>query len=100
LSHQPAMQNSAVYSVSNWQKRMIRWCKLRLRLTPGAWLEPCQECFLLGIYTSWTVNILFGWNSLVFFMIHVLAWFLCDYMMLKLVQVSLFLIFMNNSDFY
>ena len=68
---------------------MIRWCKLRFKLTPGAWLEPMQECFILGLYTSWTVNILFGWNSLVFFMIHVLGWFLCDYMMLKLVQVRM-----------
>lgn len=86
LAHKPAMQNSAVYSVSSWQKRMIRWCKMRLRMTAGAWLEPMQECFVLGLYTSWTVNILFGWNSLVFFMIHVLAWFLSDYMMLKIVQ--------------
>ena len=71
LSHQPASQNSAVYSVPTWQKRMIRWCKLRLKLNPMAWLEPIQECFLLGAVSSWSVSYLFGWNSLVFFLIHV-----------------------------
>lgn len=88
LSHQPALQNTANYAVPAWQKRMIRWCKLRLRLTPMAWLEPFQECFLLGIMSSWTVNYLFGWNSLVFFLIHVLCWFLSDYTLLKITQVS------------
>lgn len=86
LSHQPAMQNSANFSVPSWQKRMIRWCKLRLKLNIMSWLEPIQECFMLGLCTSWTVNFLFGWNSLVFFLIHVLGWFICDYMLLKIVQ--------------
>lgn len=86
LSHQPAIQNSATYSVPSWQKRMIRWCKLRLKLSPMAWFEPIQECFMLGLATSWTVNYLFGWNSLVFFLIHVLGWFLSDYLLLKIVQ--------------
>ena len=80
------MQNSANYSVPTWQKRMIRWCKLRLKLSVMSWLEPMQECFMLGVCTSWTVNYLFGWNSLVFFLTHVLMWFLFDYMLLKTVQ--------------
>jgi ceramide glucosyltransferase len=88
LSHQPAMQNSASYSIPTWQKRMIRWCKLRLKLTVLSWLEPIQECFMLGICTSWTVSYLFGWNSLVFFLIHVLGWFLSDYTLLKITQVN------------
>ena len=86
LAHQPAMQNSSVYSVPAWQKRMIRWCKLRLRLSPMAWFEPIQECFVLGLASSWAVSFLFGWNALVFFLIHVLAWFLADYMLLNIVQ--------------
>lgn len=86
LSHQPAMQNSASYSIPSWKKRMIRWCKLRLKLTVAAWLEPMQECFMLGLATSWTVNYLFGWNSLVFFLIHVLGWFICDYIVLSIAQ--------------
>lgn len=86
LSHQPAMQNSASYSIPTWKKRMIRWCKLRLKLTPMSWLEPMQECFMLGLVSSWTVNYLFGWNSLVFFLIHILGWFLCDYIILSITQ--------------
>ena len=86
LSHQPAMQNSASYSIPTWQKRMIRWCKLRLKLNIMSWFEPIQECLLLGLCGSWAVNFLFGWNSLVFFLIHILGWFLSDYTMLKVVQ--------------
>lgn len=86
LAHQPALQNSATYSVTSWQKRMIRWCKLRLKLTPISYLEPFQDCFLAGTLGSYCVNALFGWNSLVFFLIHVLCWFLSDYLMLRLVQ--------------
>ena len=43
---------------------------------------------MLGIMSSWTVNYLFGWNSLVFFLIHVLCWFLSDYTLLKITQNS------------
>ena len=86
LSHQPGMQNSASFSIPMWKKRMIRWCKLRLKLTVLSWLEPMQECFMLGLCTSWTVNYLFGWNSLVFFLIHVLGWFICDYTLLLITQ--------------
>lgn len=80
------MQNAASYSVSTWKKRMIRWCKLRLKLNFAAWLEPMQECFLLGLCTCWTVNVLFGWNSLVFFLFHILAWLISDYTILKITQ--------------
>ena len=90
LSHQPALQNNANYSVPAWKKRMVRWCKLRLKLTPAAWLEPLQECFLLGLATSWTVHFLFAWNSLVFFLVHVLGWFVCDYVILSIAQVRPF----------
>jgi hypothetical protein len=32
------------------------------------------------------VGILFEWNSLVFFLIHLLVWFLLDYLLIKLIQ--------------
>ena len=104
LSHQPALQNNANYSVPAWKKRMVRWCKLRLKLTPAAWLEPLQECFLLGLATSWTVHFLFAWNSLVFFLVHVLGWFVCDYVILSIAQVrpfhSLLLAFLKTTCNY
>jgi ceramide glucosyltransferase len=81
------MQNSGTYSLPLWQNRMIRWCKLRLKLNPMTWLEPMQECFAIGLCTSLAVNFLFNWNSLVFFMIHVLCWFLSDYTLLTTAQV-------------
>lgn len=88
LSHFPAIQNSGSYSIPLWQNRMIRWCKLRLKLNPMTWLEPLQECFAIGLGASFAVNYLFNWNSLVFFMIHVLCWFLSDYTLLTTAQNS------------
>jgi hypothetical protein len=69
---------------------MIRWCKLRLKLNPMTWLEPLQECFAIGLGASFAVNYLFNWNSLVFFMIHVLCWFLSDYTLLTTAQLYIF----------
>lgn len=51
-------------------------------------LEPLQECFLLGLIGSWAVNFMFGWNSLIFLLIHVLAWMLLDYVLLTVIQVN------------
>lgn len=50
---------------------------------------------MIGLCASWAVNFLFEWNSLVFLLIHMLAWFLSDYTLLKIVQVNLQ--FINNK---
>lgn len=51
-------------------------------------LEPMSECLILGAFASWGVAILFRWDSLAFYLIHVLCWFLSDWMLLTIVQVS------------
>ena len=51
-------------------------------------LEPLQECFAIGLCASFAFNFLFNWNSLVFFLIHVLCWFLSDYTLLTTAQNS------------
>jgi ceramide glucosyltransferase len=71
----PAQQNSGEYSVTTWIDRMVRWCKLRMRLSPLA--------YLAGIVT----NYLFEWNALVVAACHILIWFILDYLMLRVTQV-------------
>lgn len=83
----PAQQNSGEYSVSTWIERMIRWCKLRMRLSPLAYLEPLQECFSSAILAGVVTNYLFEWNALVVAACHILIWFILDYLMLRITQV-------------
>lgn len=83
----PAQQNSGEYSVSTWTDRMIRWCKLRMRLSPLAYLEPLQECFSSAVLAGVVTNYLFEWNALVVAACHILLWFILDYLMLRITQV-------------
>lgn len=50
-------------------------------------LEPMSECMIVGAFASWGVSILFHWDSLAFYLIHILCWFLSDWMLLTIVQV-------------
>ena len=50
-------------------------------------LEPLSECMLLGILTAWAVNFLLRWDPISFFLVHVLLWFIMDWMLLHIVQV-------------
>lgn len=84
----PAQQNSGEYSVKTWTERMIRWCKLRMRLSPLAYLEPLQECFSSAILAGMVTSYLFEWNALVVAACHILLWFILDYLMLRITQVS------------
>lgn len=46
-----------------------------------------SECLIVGAFASWGVAVLFHWDSLAFYLIHVLCWFLSDWMLLTIVQV-------------
>ena len=48
----------------------------------------CSECMVLGCLASWAVNVLFQWDALPFYLVHILVWFLSDWIMLSVVQVS------------
>jgi ceramide glucosyltransferase len=87
ICSQPAWQNAGNYSISNFQARMIRWAKLRGALVPCTLiLEPLSECILLGIIAAWAVTVMFNWSGLAFFFVHVLVWFLFDYILLVVIQ--------------
>ena len=49
-------------------------------------LEPMTECMLLGLLSAWAVFYLFYWDPISFFLIHVLVWFLMDWILIHIVQ--------------
>jgi hypothetical protein len=48
-----------------------------------------SECMILGCLASWAVNVLFQWDALPFYLVHILVWFLSDWIMLSVVQVRI-----------
>lgn len=89
ISSQPALQNSGTCDISSFEARLTRWAKLRVAMVPAmVLLEPLSECMIIGACASWAVSMLFRWDSLVFFLVHILVWFLFDWILLSIVQVS------------
>jgi len=83
----PALQNSGFCEITSFQARLQRWAKLRVAMLPHTiFLEPLSECFVLGACAAWSANYLFGWEPLVFFLVHVLVWFFFDWILLSVVQ--------------
>lgn len=87
ISSQPAWQNSGVCDISTFQARLTRWAKLRVAMMPTMiLLEPLCECMVIGAFASWSVSVLFHWDALVFYLVHILIWLLSDWLMLSIVQ--------------
>lgn len=89
ISSHPALQNSGYCRIDSFQERLTRWSKLRLAMVPTTIIfEPLSECIILGIFTSWAVQFLFDWDPIIFVLLHMLVWFLLDWLMLSIVQNS------------
>lgn len=89
ISSQPALQNSGICDISTFQARLMRWVKLRVAMLPTMiLLEPLSECMILGGLASWSVSVLFHWDALVFYLVHILMWLLSDWLLLSIVQNS------------
>nr|CAD7255713.1 unnamed protein product [Timema shepardi] len=87
ISSQPAWQNSGLCEISCFQARLTRWAKLRVAMVPFTIiLEPLSECMVLGAFASWAVSFLFNWDPLSFYLVHILLWFLCDWILISIVQ--------------
>lgn len=87
ISSQPALQNSGQCDVNSFQARLTRWAKLRVAMLPPVIIfEPLSECMVLGGCAAWAVNVLFQWEPLVFYLVHILVWLLCDWTLLCVVQ--------------
>lgn len=70
-----------------FQARLIRWAKLRVAMVPTTiLLEPLSECMVLGALAAWSASLLFAWDPLVFYLVHILCWFLSDWLLLTIVQ--------------
>jgi len=89
ISHQPAWQNCGACHIPSFQKRVTRWAKLRIAMVPTTIIfEPMSECMMLGALAAWANYWLFAWDPLGIYLLHILVWFILDYILLKTVQVS------------
>lgn len=87
VSSLPGLQNSGCSNTRSFRERLKRWTKLRCAMVPHTIiLEPLSECLILGAFTSWAVYVLFLWDPIVFYLVHVLVWFLLDYTLLSIIQ--------------
>lgn len=87
ISGQPAWQNSGFCEITSFQARLQRWTKLRVAMVPQTIvLEPLSECMIIGACASWAAHFLLHWDPLVFYLVHVLLWFLCDWILLSIIQ--------------
>jgi ceramide glucosyltransferase len=50
--------------------------------------EPISECMFLGIMAAWATSFLFRWDPIAVFLIHLLIWFIMDWALIHIVQVS------------
>lgn len=87
ISSQTAQQNAGTYSVPQLHKRLTRWCKLRTAMTPATiFFEPFSQCFMQGCLNAWSMSYLFNFTGSVVFLVHVLVWFLFDYIQIKVIE--------------
>ncbi|KAG1684043.1 Ceramide glucosyltransferase [Nymphon striatum] len=84
---QPALQNSGVCEVADFQSRITRWAKLRISMVPfTALFEPFSECMLMGLAASWAANFIFNWDPITLYLVHTLVWFFLDWILVSIVQ--------------
>ncbi|KAA3672356.1 ceramide glucosyltransferase [Paragonimus westermani] len=85
VSHQPAWQNSPSLSVGQFRTRIGRWSQLRLSMVLVAYmLEPLSRCLPNATLGAFSFSYFFP-NLIdpgVYFLCHVLLWFLLDYILL------------------
>ena len=75
--------------MEHFHNRLVRWGKLRASTVPLlVILEPISESIMQGIVISWVMEYFFGISAMAFFMLHLLVWFLFDYSLLNIVQVT------------
>jgi len=87
ISSQPAAQNAGNPSVSNFHNRISRWIKLRSAMVPHTiLLEPLSECMLSGALAALAAHVLFRVDPICFYMVHILVWFICDWILIHIVQ--------------
>lgn len=75
-----------------------RWTRLRLTMEPfPAIFEPLTESVVIGLLASWAASYLWEFSSMLFFIKHLLLWFVLDYVLLRCVQGVRFFVYMFVS---
>lgn len=65
-----------------------RWAKLRFAMIPLTILgEPFTECMLLGVCAAVSCKVVFDFDPIVVFLIHLLIWCIMDWLLLRSIQV-------------
>jgi len=59
--------------------------------------EPFAECMLLGICAAFSTFVLFRWDPIAVFLVHLLIWCFFDWLLLRSVQVRLLVSFIHNK---
>lgn len=96
ISHQPAWQNTGHCAIPSFQARITRWAKLRIAMVPFTIImEPISECMMLGALAAWANYWLFATDPIVVYLLHILGWFLLDWILLSIVQV-----YFSSSHFF
>ena len=68
---------------------VFSWIKLRSAMLPHTiLLEPLSECMLSGALASLSAHILFRIDPVPFYMVHILVWFMFDWILIHVVQVT------------
>ncbi|XP_077283275.1 ceramide glucosyltransferase [Arctopsyche grandis] len=87
VAGQPAWQNAGSYSLTSFLERLHRWAQLRVSMLPlMILLEPLSECLVLGVAAALACRSLFGWEPAAVYLLHALAWFLSDWLLLCAAQ--------------
>ncbi|KAA0193565.1 Ceramide glucosyltransferase [Fasciolopsis buskii] len=85
VSHQPAWQNSPSVSLNQFWSRLNRWSQLRLSMVLAAYLlEPFSRCLPNALLGAFGFAYIFPdfVDPGVYFLCHMLIWFLLDYILL------------------
>ncbi|KAH3801309.1 hypothetical protein DPMN_154957 [Dreissena polymorpha] len=64
--------------------------KLRNAMVPATiFWEPISLCFTLGLMNAWAVSYMLDLSPMSYLLVHTLLWFLLDYTLIKVLEVSL-----------
>ncbi|XP_050527625.1 ceramide glucosyltransferase [Daktulosphaira vitifoliae] len=90
ISGIPALQNSGTLDLYRFHDRLRRWVKLRAAMVPHTIvLEPLSECLILGALAAWSTHTLMPMiDPYAFYLVHILVWFLLDWILLNIMQGS------------
>ncbi|KAJ6218000.1 hypothetical protein RDWZM_009157 [Blomia tropicalis] len=95
VDHQPALQNAFDDDIGQFRRRILRWAQLRQSMLPHMiLLEPLGQCFFIGIAAAWSISYQFEWiNPFIVFGVHVLCWFICDFILCLIIRHSISFLF-------